>query len=127
MAGIHLSISFPLRVAIYPANDVEGQWIAHCLETDLVTQGDSVEHALEMAAEALDAVAKFNTSHDRFPVTLTPAPREIWALVNLEKPSGITANVEIKYRKKKRDQKLPDSLPIYAFVSKQGPQFRDAV
>jgi predicted RNase H-like HicB family nuclease len=82
MASIQLSISFPLRVAIYPAGNVEGQWIAHCLEADRVTQGDSVEHALEMAAEALDAVAKFNTSHDRFPVTLTHAPEEIWDLLS---------------------------------------------
>ncbi len=37
MASIQLSISFPLRVAIYPAGDVEGQWIAHCLKTDLVS------------------------------------------------------------------------------------------
>ncbi len=52
-----MTVEFPLRVVLYPAPDVKGRWIAHGLETDIVTQGDSAEHALAMMADALQALA----------------------------------------------------------------------
>ena len=36
--AIEFSIEFPLRVVVYPAPDMPGTWIAHGLETDIVTQ-----------------------------------------------------------------------------------------
>jgi len=74
VSDIQFSVEFPLLVVIYPASDIKGQWIAHCLETDVVTQGDSTDHAFEMMAETLESISKFNLSHGRFPVALTPAP-----------------------------------------------------
>ena len=32
-------------VLVTPAKDVPGQWVAHCLQLDVVTQGDSISHA----------------------------------------------------------------------------------
>lgn len=52
VATVAMTVEFPLRVVLYPAPDLEGQWIAHGLETDVVTQGDSAEHALAMMADA---------------------------------------------------------------------------
>jgi predicted RNase H-like HicB family nuclease len=127
MPRIQYTVQFPLRIVIYPAPDLEGQWIAHCLETDVVTQGDSVDHALQMMAEALEAISKFNLSHGRFPVALTPAPREIWELVDIEKPAGIVANVTVSSRDaRKRAPEIPDTLPLFAFVSKHAPGPRNA-
>jgi predicted RNase H-like HicB family nuclease len=44
--------SFVLRALIYRAPDVQGQWIAHCPELDIVTQGNSPSHAIRMVIEA---------------------------------------------------------------------------
>lgn len=40
-------------VVVRPAEDVEGQWVAHCLDLDVVTQGNSIAHAFQMAVEAI--------------------------------------------------------------------------
>ena len=37
---------------IRKADDVLGEWTAHCLELDVVTQGRSIDHAVEMLFEA---------------------------------------------------------------------------
>lgn len=44
----------PADVALYPAPDAPGQWVAHHVTRDLVTQGDSEPHALRMLAEAIE-------------------------------------------------------------------------
>jgi len=42
-----------VHVIIY--RDAEGdQWVAHCLEYDVTTQGDNEEHALAMIKEAVE-------------------------------------------------------------------------
>jgi hypothetical protein len=46
-------IDYRFHVCAYPAPDVGGQWIGHCLELELVTQGNSAEHAIEMLQEAV--------------------------------------------------------------------------
>lgn len=43
-------------VSVHPCPDVPGQWIAHDFERDIVTQGNSKEHALEMLEEAVHMV-----------------------------------------------------------------------
>ena len=68
-----------LHTLIYQAPDVPGQWIAHCLEIDLVTQGNSAPHALEMIAEAIEIVAKDNVARGRPAIEIRPAPAEDWA------------------------------------------------
>lgn len=41
-------------VYISRAPDIEGAWIAHCVDFDIMSQGDSPLHALEMVREALE-------------------------------------------------------------------------
>lgn len=41
-------------ISLCPAPDVPGQWVAHHVRRDLVTQGDSEPHALRMLAEAIE-------------------------------------------------------------------------
>jgi len=127
MPRIQYTVEFPLRIVIYPAPDLEGQWIAHCLETDVVTQGNSADHAFQMMAEALEAISKFNLSHGRFPVALTPAPKEIWELFDIEKPGGIVANVAVSSKDaRKRTPQIPDTISLLAFVSRHAPGPRNA-
>ena len=64
-----------LNAVIYSDGD---QWIAHCLELDLVTQGNTAEHAVEMIAEAIELVAESNVWHGQPPLTFRSAPAEDW-------------------------------------------------
>jgi len=54
------TIQTRLNVIIYPAEDLPGQWIAHCLELDIISQGNSPPHALDMIAEAIEMCAAEN-------------------------------------------------------------------
>jgi hypothetical protein len=127
MSNITFSIQCQLRVVIYPAPDIKGQWIAHCLETDIVTQGDSADHAYEMIVEAVKDIARFNLDHGRLPFKFTPAPKEVWDLVGDSQATGISANIEVSSRKMKRKEPmLPDAYPIYVYLSQQAPQRQDA-
>lgn len=45
-----------LWVLFRPSEQIAGEWIAHCLELDVVTQGTSLRHAGEMIMEAVKMV-----------------------------------------------------------------------
>ena len=60
------------------AVDLPGQWTAHCLELDVVTQGESVEHAIRMLAEASVMTLADDLEHGRDPFDRR-APDEYWA------------------------------------------------
>jgi hypothetical protein len=42
-----------LRIDIHPAEDIPGEWIADVQPVDIISQGDSMVHAIEAAAEAV--------------------------------------------------------------------------
>lgn len=69
-----------LNVIIYPAPDLEGQWIAHCLETDMIVQADSDHDAFEAMAESIEAIAKHNVSKGRPAIEYRSAPPEVFAM-----------------------------------------------
>jgi len=50
------SLRLPLAYIVLPATDLPGQWVGHCLDLDLVTQGDSLRDAVESICEAVDLV-----------------------------------------------------------------------
>ena len=66
------------QVLVRPAHDVPGQWVAHCLNIDVMSQGDSIAHAFEMAREAVLMAVVDDLAHDRDPRTRPPAPQEAW-------------------------------------------------
>lgn len=137
VATMEFTVEFPLRVVIYPAPDLKGQWIAHGLETDIVTQGDSPEHAMEMMADALKTTIEYATRRrliglQGLPFVLRPAPREVWDLIGESVPSSINARATISQKQSpKKSQKqapknAPTAWPMYAFVSEKSPTFADA-
>lgn len=73
-----MSLKQSLNVVIYPAPDLEGEWVAHCLELDMVSQGSSPPNALEMIAEAIEVTAQDNVQHGRPPLDFRAAPRDVW-------------------------------------------------
>lgn len=120
---IALTIEFPLRVVLYPAPGLPGQWIAHGLETDLVSQGDSAEHALAMMADALQTLMTYQSGRRRTVVPLRPAPREVWDLATDAVPLDMSARV---VKRSHRAVASPSSGPwrLYGLLSKRPPTRR---
>lgn len=65
-------------VLIQAAPDVEGQWLAHCLNWDLVSQGDSPMHAMGMIVEAIIIAIEDDHAADLDPADRPSAKRESW-------------------------------------------------
>ncbi|MCL2777752.1 MAG: hypothetical protein FWD73_07080 [Polyangiaceae bacterium] len=60
-----------------PEKDVPGQWLAHCLEFDTISQGNSFEHALKMIFEAIVMVVHADRLAGREPMERR-APEEFY-------------------------------------------------
>lgn len=68
---------FQYWVKLAPAPDVPGEWVAHCLDFDVVTQGRSLPHTMVMAREAVMLVALDDLEQVHDP-TDRRAPKEFW-------------------------------------------------
>lgn len=66
-----------LWVQVQRAEDLPGVWLAHCLDLDVMSQGDSIPHAIEMIAEAVNMTLEHDLSTGRDPLDRR-APREFW-------------------------------------------------
>jgi len=64
-----------LRAIIYPERS---EWVAHCLDLDIVETGESVELAMSALAEAVGTQLWYAREHDNFLDLFHPAPREAW-------------------------------------------------
>jgi predicted RNase H-like HicB family nuclease len=64
------------------APDVPDQWVAHCPNFDVVSQGDSPWHAFEMVREATQMVIAEDFATGRDPHNRR-APEEYWRPVHL--------------------------------------------
>jgi predicted RNase H-like HicB family nuclease len=51
--GLIEQIAFSGWIYITRAEDIEGCWVAHCVDFNIISQGDSPQQALEMVREAL--------------------------------------------------------------------------
>lgn len=65
-------------VLVQPAPDVAGQWTAHLLNWDVMSQGDSPNHALLMVLEALQQVIEADDEDDFDSDCRPSAPAEAW-------------------------------------------------
>jgi predicted RNase H-like HicB family nuclease len=115
-------------VLVTPAEDLPGQWIAHCLDLDIVTQGASVEHAFKMAAEAIMLCVVDDISNGADPFDRKPAPQEDWATLHrymrgavpfdsipdeaLDKVSAVAAAVTLGIRSRPADASVDESLEL---------------
>lgn len=71
----------PCWAIIQPADDIPGVWVGHCLDLDVVTQGDSPEHALRMVHEASAMTLSDDLARGAEP-TARRAPHEYWRLLS---------------------------------------------
>ena len=79
-------VTFPILVT--PSESLAGQWIAHCLPLDVVTQGESIQHAFAMAGEAVWRVVVDDLEHGRDPLARASAPPEDWEPLHEALSSG---------------------------------------
>jgi len=71
------SREFNFWFLVEPASDLPGQWVAHCLELDVVSQGNNLHQAHQMLMEAcamvlIDDLVAERDIYDR------RAPKEFW-------------------------------------------------
>ena len=71
------SVHLDLRAVIYFERS---QWIAHCLELDIVAQGKSAEAALDELAELCATQVDAAIEAGDLQSVLVPAPPETWQL-----------------------------------------------
>jgi hypothetical protein len=122
MAAPTITIEYWFRTVVYPASDLKGQWIAHGLETDVVTQGDSPEHAIAMMTDALDTLARYNVARGLAPVPLRPAPNEVWDLVADARPAAVTPRIVARAGRVSVPSSTPrGTWPLFAWVSDKPP------
>lgn len=48
--------NYNVWIVAQPSKQVDGEWVAHCLDFDIVSQGKSFEHAITMVLEATSMV-----------------------------------------------------------------------
>ena len=56
-------------------------FLAHCLEFDLVAQGDTPDEAYQNLLDAIDLQTQFVREHDDLANLIQPAPLEYWQLL----------------------------------------------
>lgn len=83
-------------VLVSRAEDVPGEWVAHCLDLDVVSQGRSLDHSLEALAEAVTMVLADDLSENLDPYAVrAKAPTEDWdRLAQIARKGRPLANVE---------------------------------
>jgi predicted RNase H-like HicB family nuclease len=68
---------FSCWAIIQPAEDIPGQWVAHCLDFDVVTFGSSVEQALKLLHDATAMTISDDLNRGADPAD-RQAPQELW-------------------------------------------------
>lgn len=66
------------NAVVFP-DELPGVWIAHCLELDILSQGDSPEHAMQLLCDALHLVGEDRILQGHAPWEIRPAPAACWA------------------------------------------------
>lgn len=75
-----------LKVLIHEASDIPGQWVAHCLNLDVISQGNSPAEARDNVEEAILIVLNDDLANGWDPFDRDGAPQKYWdAYAELER------------------------------------------
>lgn len=84
------------RACVYPSDEEQGHYIAHCLELDVLGEGQSVEEAvselLEVIETQLESCKETGAQLQFF------APRHVWEKYNAAQKNGRTIAEELLKR-----------------------------
>jgi predicted RNase H-like HicB family nuclease len=67
-----------LICVVRPCKDISGEWLAHCLSHDVISQGSSIQQACEAIGEALQLCIDDDAANGRDFDDRNPAPPECW-------------------------------------------------
>ncbi len=82
--------TYDLHIHFFPAEDLPGIWVAHCLDIDVFSQGRSLGEAMAMIREALELTVADDLAHGRDPLGRR-APKEDWDALWREAMPGTSA------------------------------------
>ena len=63
-----------------------GRYTAHCLQFDLVTEGNTIKEAEEMIIDAIFEYVTFATENNLLHEMFRPAPKDEWQKLSTSKP-----------------------------------------
>jgi len=70
--------SLTVHVLFYQEED---RYVAHCLEFDLVAQGDSIKDSYKNLLDAIELQAEYALETDNLENLINPAPPEYWRML----------------------------------------------
>lgn len=79
-------LDLQLRFVVYQEN---GCWIAHCLELDIVAEGQSARLALSDALDLCSTQIEFALAQRDLNSLFHAAPPEFWAMFSKSKPMSL--------------------------------------
>ncbi len=68
---------FTLTLVLKPSEDIPGRWVSHCLDMDVVSEGDKLSEAMGMISEAAGMTLTDDLNGGRNPLARR-APKEFW-------------------------------------------------
>lgn len=77
MLKVDKTLVFASWVVVEPAEDIPGLWVSHCLDFDVVAQGESAQQAIEAVSEAVAMTVLDDVTHGLDP-NERRAPPEYW-------------------------------------------------
>lgn len=100
-------------VVFSPSKGLPGQWVGHCLEFDVFSQGDSLQHAMNMIGEATSMVVLHDLQHGRDPV-LRRAPEKYFEQLSRMQTNGERVPLDLAFEDKtgKRIYAMPLRLKV---------------
>jgi predicted RNase H-like HicB family nuclease len=111
---LFIEVTLPFHMLVYPAPDVPGDFVAHCLELDMVAQGTSKDHAREVLKDALQTLIQFNLDKGLVPIQIRFAPREVWEAARVTRPESMDVKALFRFTPADRSIKPIDlaELPL---------------
>jgi predicted RNase H-like HicB family nuclease len=73
--AVKIPNSMLFRACVYPSEDIQGYFVAHCLELDVIGEGATPQDAIIELTKAIDIQLESCTTLSQF---FFPAPDEIW-------------------------------------------------
>lgn len=70
--------TFSLKLNVLVERQPDGKFLAHCLELDLVAEGDSAQAACEEVLNIVDIQVRTCLENDNLENLFFPAPPEVW-------------------------------------------------
>lgn len=100
-----------IHLRAYGYVDEGGEWAAHCLETDLVGRGRSMDEAIKNLTELTEMQLSFALQTNQPSLLDRPAPQEIW--VAYEKLTAERLrNLSRQQKSKEKATKAIGCLPL---------------